>query len=1110
MNYPHSPIVILVMAPRPPVARDRLSYDTLEGLYQGIEAQGAQVHVEHQRPASAQVLQARLSASPSPPVDILLVDAALVQRDGGAELLLEGEGQAQGLSAAGLAELISQAGVGLGLVHLQAEGVGEEALAFARAVAAQAEAPILLVRSNLPAPQAAVLMSELLAQLLAREPLAVAVESAQAALVQTERRASGSAEEQAPLALRLLGPGELRWVPTPKSMSGISQVAPWAQRDLGSAVARLVPSDAPGALPPQAFTGLLGRRRQWLELEALLAPEQGPPVWVYGYDGIGKTALVSHVARWLVRTGRFARVVYSSLARSGSPALPLYDLGQTLLGPSLRVDENAETAVLAALQETPTLILWDDFNTVLPGGEFGTRADALGEWYRLASQLAAVGPSRLCLLSDGPALPESARRLPEVLNLEIPLLSEEDAAALLARLWQGEGGPSPEPATLRPLAGALGGHPLTLQLLAAQFSGVQPEAAVEQLLAELPDLATGGARFRNEALEILFERLLKGLPPALRHAVPHMGLFVGGFPRHIGLGLMELEEALWEEQAPSLARAGLLREAPIADLTIPYVRMHPALKRLARQRLDQHTRQQLATTFGRQYLVFLGWLLRSRERGPQSVAAISYHDLGNMGIALDLLLEAQDLVSAANYGRLYTEILEMLGLEQEARRVTAQVQEATNQAVPHEGSLGRPGVQLLWDQADRLVEAGELAPASTLLRQLLDRMNTQGGLNYIGTEADLDRARTLSRLGRTLRSARQYEAALAALRRGANLLDDLEAEDSVRKVRAELHAELAETLIAIGQYQEAEQECQAGLRAVASLSEPAIKGGLHARLGVIATRRHQPEEAHTHYGRALEQMRLAQDAPGMAAIETQLASLALRPPANLAQAREHLGRALDHAHQSGNPLLEGQIMVQLAQVSLQAEDHAEAESLFRHAIALYGEHGIIPGLVAAQASLAEFLLQQERLEEAQSQATSALEAAEKAGPNATPWELFLLLQRIAQRLGQQEDADRWRAATQDAFARSSQASSIRARWQPVIRAVVQGTRGETMDAEAAQTIEEMENLPDWQALGRTIQHILAGERGDELWRGLDHVDGVIVRAILEELDQGPQEATAGE
>ncbi len=1096
MTQSGSPFVILIIAPRPPATRDTLTYATLEGLYQGIEAQGPLVRAEHLRPATPAALAARLGAAQQPRVDMVIVDGAL---DGqSAEVLFEGEGQAQGVGADALGSLLAEAGVSLALLRVQSGAA--EAPSLAEALAAQSGAPALWVRPDLSGKLAHTLMSELLAQLLAGEPLGVSVESAAALVGQATRRAADATP-----ALRLYGRSDARWTsPAGGQASGISQVAPLARHTLGGALERLPGPGEPGSLPAEPPLGLVGRSREMVELESLLAPEKAAPVWIYGYDGLGKTALVGQTARWLVRTGRFERVVYSSLGRSGMASVALYDLGRRLLD-SAPAGDDAVDAIIASLQERPTLVIWDDFQAVLPGGELMTGPVEVGEWYRLANRLAAASPSRLCILTDGAALPESARRLQGARSLELSLLGEEDAAQLLARLCRWLGAPPPQPETLHTLVSALGGHPLTLRLMAARLVGAAPDKAAARLLSDLPGLATGEARFRNEALEILFDRLLQALPEALRLCIPSLGLFMGGFPQHIGLGIMGLDPAIWEEHETALAQAGLAGQEAVADLSTPYIQMHPALKRLARQRLDSRARQQLGATFSGHYLAFLGWLLRMRERAPQSVAALTYHDIGNMGRALDLILEDQDLVLAINYGRLYTQLLEALGLADEARHATERVQEATTKAVPREGPLGRPGVQLLWSQADRMIEAGQLAPASALLRQLVERMNVQGGLNYIGMEADLDRARTLCRLGRAMRLGRRYDLALVPLQRGIEALNDLGREPAARRERAELYAELAETLIATGQYQEAEQQCQAGLREITSLSDPATEGGLHARMGVIAVRRNQAEQAREHYARALEQMRRAQDAPGMAAIETQLASLAMRPPADLDRAREHLARALGHAHDSENALLEGQIVVQLAQVAAQSGDGAEAERLFRQALALYAEHDITPGLIASRASLAELLLQQGRAEDARAEAEAALETAESAGPDMVPWELYLLLQRIAQERGQAEELARWRAATQTAFARSPQAGPIRMRWQSVINAVAQGARGETMDAEVAQTIEEMETVADWRNLGRAIMRILSGERGDALWRDLDHMDAVIVRAILEALAEQPEQ-----
>ena len=1110
MTQSSAPFFILVVAPRPVDGCDAFSYTTLEGLYEGIEAQGANVQVEHLRPATWDALEARLGDPQQPRADMLVVDGALAVDGAVSTVLFEHGQEALRIGTDTLADLLAEAEIGVTVLHLrQGVAADDEAPDAGKEMAERALRPIVWLRPGLSRQQAGAAMSELLAQVLAGETLAASVESAQRVARQTGDEPSAPGE-----VMQVLGPGDRRYAPSEAqasiaNASGVSKIVAFPGRSLGGPLEQLPAPGEPGALPSEPPYGLIERPCKVVALEKLLASDASSPVWVYGYDGVGKTTLVAQVARWLVRNGRFERVVYTSIGQSGMRAAALYDVGRTLLGDEFRVGDQALDTVLEVLQETPTLVIWDDFHAVLPGGELSPDPTVVSEWYGLAGQFATAGDSRLCVLSDGPGLPESARRLQGTEGLEIGLMEGPQGASLLVQLCRWLETSLPEPATIQTLLDALGGHPLALRTMAAQCVDAAPETVVDRLLSDLPGLATGEARFRNQAVEIAFERWLQTLPDTVGQSIPSMGLFVGGFTENIGLAAMALEREDWETGLAMLERAGLAQTRPIGNLSIPFIGMHPVLKRLSRQRLDRRARQSLAEKFGSLYVGLASWLLQQRRNAPEQVDTLVYHDLGNMSMALELILEDQDLVMAVNYGRLYTQLLEGIGFDVAARRTVERVQEATSAAVPREGPLGRPGVLLLWDQADRMIEAGQLGPATALLRHLVERMATQGGLNYVGREADLDRARTLYRMGHAYRLMRRPDVAVASLRNSLEAFKELESDAMVRRQRAEIYAELAEALSTMGQLQEATQEAERGLEIAQALDDTALVGGFYARLGGIDMRRGRTDEAREHYGQALEHMRAVDDLSGMAAIEGQLASLAMRPPADPAQAQDHLQRALSHGREAENVLLQGQFLGQLAQVAAQTGDMAEAEDLFRQTIALYREHRVPPGLIATQANLAELLLQQGRSDEAKAEAEAALEMAQGAGgPEMAPWELYLLLQRIAQARSDEADVSRWRLATQDAFARSPQAAPLRTRWQPVIQAVVQGVRGESMDAEAAETIEEMETRPEWQALGRSIMRILSGERDETLWQELDHMDAVIVRAILEaiEEDSGQDEA----
>ena len=84
---------------------------------------------------------------------------------------------------------------------------------------------------------------------------------------------------------------------------------------VGEAAARLTRNSAASCswagCPAPPDHSFVGRSRMLLHLERLLAQE--PYAVIRGSGGMGKTALAVELARWLVRSGRFARAVFVSV-----------------------------------------------------------------------------------------------------------------------------------------------------------------------------------------------------------------------------------------------------------------------------------------------------------------------------------------------------------------------------------------------------------------------------------------------------------------------------------------------------------------------------------------------------------------------------------------------------------------------------------------------------------------------------------------------------------------------------------------------------------------------------------------------------------------------------
>ena len=263
--------------------------------------------------------------------------------------------------------------------------------------------------------------------------------------------------------------------------------------------------------PPEPDAGFHGRARQLLDLDRLFA-ERGIVV-LHGFGGQGKTALAAHTARWLVRTGRFERAAFVSFENGGDLDLVLAELGNALVGDSFAAHEGDPIeAVAESLAEHPTLVVWDNFESVLPNGDAPLAADAMKalldagrRWFASEDQRLATRDSRrsaLLVTTRDTSLPHNAFQ-PGGLCALYPLEgltvveSMELARVLLADL----GLPRPPRSGLEKLLGFLGGHPLSIRLVLPHLRETPDvDALIDEFDRLLPGFKRGEGVRRNQSL----------------------------------------------------------------------------------------------------------------------------------------------------------------------------------------------------------------------------------------------------------------------------------------------------------------------------------------------------------------------------------------------------------------------------------------------------------------------------------------------------------------------------------------------------------------------------------------------------------------------------------
>src|SRR5437016_6875067 len=124
-------------------------------------------------------------------------------------------------------------------------------------------------------------------------------------------------------------------------------------------------------MPAEPRYGFSGRAYELLQIERCLL--HGQLVVMHGFGGVGKTALVRETADWLTRTKMYDTACFVSFEHGGDSATLLSALGTYLGVYDGHYNPDDRTAALArlkpALKEKPTLVIADNLESILPGGE---------------------------------------------------------------------------------------------------------------------------------------------------------------------------------------------------------------------------------------------------------------------------------------------------------------------------------------------------------------------------------------------------------------------------------------------------------------------------------------------------------------------------------------------------------------------------------------------------------------------------------------------------------------------------------------------------------------------------------------------------------------------
>jgi hypothetical protein len=453
-----------------------------------------------------------------------------------------------------------------------------------------------------------------------------------------------------------------------------------------------------GGFPPAPLHGFHGRARELLDLERAFATRN--IVVLHGYGGQGKTSLATQAAEWFTRTHLFERAAFISFETGASLDFVLNELGNTLVEENFQIHEGDKVEAIAqSLREKPALVVFDNFESALPGGntpmpELQALLDAAARWFGTSdSRISNIG-SRLLITTRNTDIPHpSFTPSKTCLHKELSGLAPSDALELAASILEASSLPRPPRVPLEELLTFLKGHPLSLQLALPQLRDYSAEQLVEQYQSILPHMKTGEAKERNESLEVSLRFSLDRLGMDALNWLSRLWIFEGGAMEHVLLMITEIPEETWNALKPQLTSTALIRMEEILGVEQPFIHFHPTLAPFLRtidegrrtedgwQAEDANSVHGHLSSVKRYWQIYYSYarqLYQDDTQHPIQARAIVLRELPNLKRALQRTLAAGALDEAVNFADRINRFLNVFGRWRERDEVAALVERAVN------------------------------------------------------------------------------------------------------------------------------------------------------------------------------------------------------------------------------------------------------------------------------------------------------------------------------------------------------------------------------------------------------------------------------------------------
>jgi tetratricopeptide (TPR) repeat protein len=801
---------------------------------------------------------------------------------------------------------------------------------------------------------------------------------------------------------------------------------------------------------PEGRFGFIGRDYDILQIERNLRDEKNPFVLLTGMGGIGKTELAFGFARWYVETGGCPGGVFATSFKEKA------DFGQ-VIGSTLgfatdfsSLPEQKQWEFLVSyLRENPSLLVWDNFETV-NGYPAGAQPLATQEERdKLSRFLKALRGGKSRVLITTRKLDEDWLGVKYQL-LELVGLTERDAGQMAKEVLDTVGRKPEEfkdDQNYSKLISLLRGHPRSLEVVLPQLRTHTPRELIDALQLRVDKL---GESLEDASLSLAFSQMSE----RTRKHLPFLGLFVSYV--HAGmLGIFigpkgesgkvysemmgeNLDKKGWERVLDEAASGGLLR-----PLGASQYEMHPTIPSFLRIELASCAGQKGLDRLDSEFLKFYaGWAVYyfdDIQKGEKDAIVATTVEEANLLRALRLaeMTEewglAQDIVqllgefykvrhrtnewyalrtrllnrigkemppdSPRNKGNLWAYVLgeeassalsrnELDAAEEEYKRIITYFQSLRDPSVDPHIATGAHQLGIIAEERQQFDQAEQW------YRKALEIFE------WLGLEREV--ASDYHHLGIIAEERQQFDQAEGWYRKALEIFERL---GLPRETVAEYH-HLGRIAVERQQFNQAEGWYRKALEICEQLGLESEAAREYHHLGMIAEERQQFDQAEGWYRKALEiceQLGLESEAAreyhhlGMIAEERQQFDQAEGWYRKALEIKERLGlerEAASDYHQLG----------MIAQERLQFD---QAEGWFREALKIFERLGLERYAAYEYHQLGIIAQNRQQIDQAEGEFRKALEIFERLGLQRDAAREYHHLGMIAQKREQFDKAEGW-------------------------------------------------------------------------------------------------------